>query len=340
MRHVRAPRASLRSAAALVCAALLAATLATPGMAAPASPRAPRWKVVVEPTAGYGFLDRAVARASRTVLVELYELADPTFEAALVAAAHRRVHVEVLLDRDYSAGTVNRPAFKWLTARRVAVRWANASYIFHEKAVVVDGATAYIGSGNLTAEYYATTRDFWLVDEQRADADAVTTTFGRDWRGGAPAPGPHGVDLVWSPDAEPLFLSLIGQARHTISIESEELSDTYVINALVAAARRHVAVHVTMTYSSEWRSAFDELVRAGVEIHVDHGEHPVYIHAKALCVDCTARAGTLVVGSQNLSYSSLAFNRELSVRTSDLAVLAPIDAVLREDFAAAAPYTG
>lgn len=306
-----------------------------------AAPTAPRWRVVVEPKAGYSFLDGAITRARRSVIVEMYELADPTFVADVIAASRRHVAVEVLLDRDYSAGYVNRPAFSTLSAHHVAVRWANSGSIFHEKALVVDGTTAYVGSGNLTAKYYATTRDFWVADPQRADVAAITSVFRADWAGGAPAPGPHGADLVWSPNAEPTFLALISHARRSITLESEELSDAYVIDALVAAARRHVAVHVTMTYSTEWRSAFRRLLAAGAAVHVFHGEHPVYIHAKALCVDCTTGArgtGTLVVGSQNLSYSSLAFNRELSIRTAARPLVAPIDAVLRGDFLAAPPY--
>lgn len=279
--------------------------------------------------------------AKHTVLVEMYELADPSFLSELYAARSRHVTVQVLLDKDYDAGSVNAPAYAALVAHHVAVHWTNASEIYHEKAVVVD-ATAYVGTGNLTAEYYATTRDFWIVDTQPADVAAIAATFHTDWRGAPPTTGPRGVDLVWSPDAEPTFLAAIAHAHHTIALETEELSDSYVVDALVAAARRHVAVHVTMTDSSEWHAAFNQLVAAGAVVHVDHGEHPVYVHAKALCVDCTHGThvtGTLLVGSQNLSYSSLAFNRELSLETSAPSLLAPIDAVLRGDFAAASSYT-
>jgi cardiolipin synthase A/B len=338
-RATRGQIVSVATSLAVVAMLTLAGTTASGA----AAPRAVRWRVMVEPAAGYGFLDHAVAAARHSVLVEMYELADPVFEDTLVADVHRHVHVQVLLDEDYDAGSVNQPAFALLTARHVAVRWANRAYLFHEKAVVVDGAVAYVGTGNLTAQYYATTRDFWVVDVQHADIDAVATTFRTDWGGAAPAPGPRGADLVWSPGAEATFLSLIDRAHHTISIESEELSDAYVLSALAAAARRHVVVHVTMTYSTAWRSAFDQLVAAGVQVHVDHGEHPIYIHAKALCVDCTTgphATGSLLVGSQNLSYTSLAFNRELSLGTSAAALVSPIDTVLRADFSAASPYTG
>lgn len=331
-----------RLATSLAAALVVAACAVLPAGAARAAERAAApLRAIVEPAAGYGFVSRAIAGARHSVDMEMYELADPAIVADLAAAERRHVTVEVLLDKEYDAGSVNAPAFSTLAADHVAVRWANGGSIFHEKALVIDAATAYVGTGNLTAEYYATTRDFWVVDTQHKDVAAIVATFRHDWLGGPPGPGPHGVDLLWSPNAEPAFLALIAHARHTIALESEELSDTYVVNALVAAARRHVAVHVTMTYSSEWRASFNELVAAGAVVHVDHGERPVYVHAKALCVDCTTGAhptGTLVVGSQNLSYSSLAFNRELSVETSDPALLSPIDAVLRSDFAHAGRY--
>ena len=328
------------TACALAGTSLAAAPLGAVGARA-TSAAVPAFRVVVEPAAGYGFLDRAIAGARHAVLVEMYELADPAIEDALIGAARRHVAVEVLLDQAYSGSTVNQPAYARLLAHHVAVRWAYPGAIFHEKAIVVDAATAYVGSGNLTAKYYATTRDFWVLDTQHADVAAIGAVFRTDWQRGPPTSGPRGADLVWSPNAEPTFLSLIGHAHRSITLESEELSDTYVVNALVAAARRHVAVHVTMTYSSAWRAAFDELVAAGAKVHVDRGEHPIYVHAKALCIDCATGAhasGTIVVGSQNLSYSSLAFNRELSIRTTAHAVVAPIDAVLRADFLAASPY--
>ena len=329
-----------RPATALLAALLAATVLAASPSALASAAATPKLKVVTEPAAGYGFLDRAVAGARHTVLVEMYELADATFEADLIAAASRHVAVQVLLDKDYDAGDVNQPAFAELSAHHVAVRWADASYIFHEKAVVVDGATAYVGTGNLTSEYYATTRDFWVVDTQHADVVAIAAVLHADWPGGPPAAGGHGADLVWSPGAQSAVVALINRARHSISLESEELSSKPVVAALVAAAHRHVVVHVTMTYDSSWRTEFAELLAAGAKVHVDHGESPVYIHAKALCVDCATPhvVGVVLVGSQNLSDYSLTRNRELSIETSAGSVVGPIDAILASDFAAASPY--
>lgn len=334
----RAPRGSSILALAL---AAVGPSLPSPLVrAVPTHPaaRASGLRVLVEPTAGFGFLASAIEGAKHRVLMEMYELDDPRIEAALEATASAHVVVEVLLDEAYAGRSENAAAVRALRAGHVDVRWANAGTIFHEKAVVVD-ATAYVGTANLTAQDYATTRDFWVVDRQPADVAAIVAAFDSDWRGGPPRPAPTGADLVWSPGALPVVLSLISSARHTIVLETEELSSTAVVDALVAAARRHVLVELTMTYSSQWQWAFTDLLKAHAHVHVDYGESPVYIHAKALCVDCTGGAhatGVVLVGSQNLATASLVWNRELSVRTSDSSVVGPIAAQLHADYAAAA----
>ena len=80
--------------------------------------------------------------------------------------------------------------------------WANDSEIFHQKTITVDGDESAIMTGNLTPQYYATTRDFVVMDSQPADVAAIETVFARDWAGAVPSPGLPGIDLVWSPGSE------------------------------------------------------------------------------------------------------------------------------------------
>ena len=76
--------------------------------------------------------------ARRSVDVEIYELEDDQAAAILAADARRGVRVRVLLDAHY-VGRYNEPAFSYLRARGVAVRWAPSQFdVTHEKAIVVD----------------------------------------------------------------------------------------------------------------------------------------------------------------------------------------------------------
>jgi phosphatidylserine/phosphatidylglycerophosphate/cardiolipin synthase-like enzyme len=126
-------------------------------------------------------------------------------------------------------------------------------------------------------------------------------------------------------------VSLIDAATTTLQVENEEMHSYAIDDALEVAARRGVDVTVVMTYSSEWTSAFDDLKAAGVHVRVDHGESPIYIHAKAICADCANGHGRAFVGSQNFSTSSLDYNRELGVVTSSPAVVTPLERIMAGD---------
>ncbi len=98
--------------------------------------------------------------------------------------------MRVLLDHEYSGGSVNQAAYSALSAAGVPVAWANDAEIFHQKTITVDGAESAIMTGNLTSQYYSTTRDFVVMDSQPADVAAIESVFASDWAGAAPSPGP------------------------------------------------------------------------------------------------------------------------------------------------------
>ena len=291
---------------------------------------------MVEPDAGPGPLYALLRSARRSVDVEIYELEDDQAEAILAADAERGVRVRVLLDEHY-VGRYNRPAFAFLQSHGVAVRWAPSRFdLTHEKAIVVDGRRAAIMSMNLTARYYASTRDFVLLDGVRADVAAVATTFDDDWtNGGLPASSPAG--LVWSPGAQDALVALIDSARHQLLVENEEMDDDAVTSALQAAARRGVKVEVVMTRESSWAAAFSALARGGVVVRTYSPSASLYIHAKAIVVDPGTARARAFVGSQNFSVASLLYNRELGLVTSRPAIVAALAAVIARDGAARPP---
>jgi phosphatidylserine/phosphatidylglycerophosphate/cardiolipin synthase-like enzyme len=263
----------------------------------------------------------------------MYELADPTAEATLATDASRGVDVRVLLDRDY-LGAANAAAFAYLGSHGVHVRWASSQVaITHEKSFVVDGALAVVMTGNLTSRYYATTRDFAVVDRDRSDVAAIEAVFQLDWADEAGTPDP-GSDLVWSPGSEGPLLSLIGSARRSLLIENEEMEAAPVVSALEAAARRGVDVELVMTRSSEWYGAFDALSRAGVRIHTLGPDASLYIHAKVVDVD----ASRVFIGSENFSVESMQYNRELGLVTTDRTIVGQVTETLEADYAEAEPW--
>jgi phosphatidylserine/phosphatidylglycerophosphate/cardiolipin synthase-like enzyme len=337
-------------AAVLIAACAWAAT----SLGAPATTSATaEYRFVQYPDAGFGGLHQQITGARRTIDMEMYELADPTAERDLAAAAARGVRVRVLLDKAFNGGEVNAPAFRYLGAHGVAVRWAPAGYIFHIKATTLDEATTDISSANLTARYYPTTRDAEIVDRNPAQVQSVEQTFANDWAAGqAGTPSTQTVQapgLVWSPNtgsgtAETALVRQIGAARSTIDFESEELADPAIYGALAADARRGVRCRIVMTRSSDWDSAFGVVTRAGCQVHLfPDSATALYIHEKLILDDPASSGESMLLGSQNASVTSLTRNRELGIvlrrAGGGAAAIASAAASFDSDFQQASPWS-
>jgi cardiolipin synthase A/B len=309
--------------------------------AAAASPAPAEYRLLIEPANGLSDIYNLITSARHTVDMTMYELADPVAEADLVADAKRGVKVRVVLDQNL-ARSYNTGAYDYLAAHGVEVHWAPRSYdVTHQKTLTVDGAVSVVMTLNLTSEYYATSRDFAVIDRNPADVAAIGTVFDADFAGDPASPEPAGADLVWSPGADARLVSVIGSARHAIYVENEEMSEYTIVDALEADARRGVDVEVVMTYQSSWGSNFDKLARAGVHVRTYAADADLYIHAKVIDVDPGYGDEQLVIGSQNFSWASLQYNRELSL---DLGpgqdrIIAAVAATVRSDYAGGTPWT-
>lgn len=321
------------------------------GLATAASSRAPLasrasasragLSLIVEP-GGTGPIDSLLTSARHSLDMTMYELADPVAEADLVSDASRGVDVRVVLDRNREQ-YANTPAYNYLSAHGVKVHWAPSSYeATHEKAVVVDagypGQAALIMTLNMTSRYYATTRDFAVVDHNAADVAAIASVFDADYDSDESAPAPTGSDLVWSPGSEPALLALIGSARHNLEVENEEMANAQVVSALKAAAKSGVVTHVTMTDDSSYSSNFSKLEAAGVDVHLyPDNTTALYIHAKVIVVDAGTASEKAFVGSENFSTASMGYNRELGIITNDPVMVNELAKTLSQDYDGAAP---
>jgi phosphatidylserine/phosphatidylglycerophosphate/cardiolipin synthase-like enzyme len=294
--------------------------------------------LIIEPDAGMTPIYQLLSAARRSLDMTMYELVDPTAESVLADDAARGVRVRVVLDRRLE-GRRNQPAYDYLRSRGVDVVWASSRYFAtHEKTFVIDGSTAVVMSLNLTDRYYATSRDVALVDRDPSDAVAIESVFNADFRG-ADTGTPAADDLVWSPQqSEADLLALIAGARHSISLESEELSSQAVIHALVAAARRGVGVSLVMTYDAAAVPGLNTVVAAGGQVRLLHGESPLYIHAKLLTVDPGVPGARAFVGSENLSDASLLHDRELGIVLVAPHLVAQVAATIRADLSAGQPW--
>jgi cardiolipin synthase A/B len=265
------------------------------------------------------------------VRMTMYELTDPAAVNALIDAHNRGLDTRVILDTAFRGRQTNAATFQELSDAGVAVKWAPNGVIYHQKTITVDDATAAVGTGNLMPQYYATGRDAWVLDTNPTDVAAIAATFDTDYTSepsGRPPPATPAPNLIWSPMARASFLQHIDQATQSIDLTNEELKDRPVISALDKAAQRGVHCRIVMTENPAWTNALAEVSAAGCSVHLfPNTESVLYIHEKMLLTDNTS----LIIGSQNLSTTSLVENRELSLAL-DTAVAAELIAAVQSTF--------
>jgi cardiolipin synthase len=306
-----------------------------PSGALPAAPSG-ALSLLTEPDQGLAPVYALITTARRSIDLTMYELVDVQAEIALVTAAHRGVDVRIVLDTNRER-QANQPAYDLLRAAGAHVVWADSRYeATHEKAMVVDDQLAVVMTLNLTSRYYATTRDFAVLDRDPADVAAIETVFVADYdhakTTGAALPPGH--DLVWSPGpSQQALLALINAAHRTLAVENEELASKPVLAALVAAAHRRVSVTLVMTDQSDWHAGFSTLTQAGAKVEVYAADASLYIHAKVVIADAGQPGGRAFVGSENFSAASLDRNRELGLITADPTVVHALAATLNSDAA-------
>ena len=294
--------------------------------------------LITEPEAGIAPVLSLIQQASSSIDLVMYQLKDTDIEQALAADQKRGVLVRVLLNGGYygkKESTGNDAAYQYLSSNGVSVQWSPTYFaLTHQKTLVVDGKTAMIMTMNLTPQYYASGREFIVVDSDSADVTAIEAAFADDWKSGH-ASASNGDSLVWSPGSEQALLALINGAQTSLDIYNEEMADTNITNALEDAVRRGVRVHIEMTYASNWKKAFIALVAAGASIHTFAAKAPLYIHAKVIIAD----EDKAFIGSENFSSNSLNKNRELGIIVSDQATISSLEATFQKDWANATPFS-
>ncbi len=321
------------AALAATCCGSAALTTAPPAHAADAN-----YQLIQEPDAGYAPIIGLISGATRSVRMTMYELTDPAAVNALIDDHNRGVDARVILDAAFHGRQTNAGTFQQLTDAGVAVRWAPNGVIYHQKTITVDDATAAVGTGNLEPQYYSTSRDAWVLDTNPADVAAIAATFDTDYTSppsGRPPEATPAPNLIWSPMARASFLQHIDQATRSIDLTNEELKDRAVLSALDKAASRGVQCRIVMTENPAWTRAVAEVSAAGCSVHLfPNTESGLYIHQKMLLTDNTS----LIIGSQNLSTTSLIENRELSLAL-DTAIapelISAVESTFDADYAAA-----
>jgi phosphatidylserine/phosphatidylglycerophosphate/cardiolipin synthase-like enzyme len=296
--------------------------------------------LIVEPDDGRSLVLEILNAAKTSIDLTIYEITDSQIMLALESAQKRKVAVRVLYDWFSFTARMQQtditPAIAQLTKAGIQCKQAPREFeVTHEKAFVVDGATAIVMSFNLTREYFGHTRDFGIVTTVPAEVAEIAAVFEADWSGQPAAP--KVASLLWSPvNSRTKLTALIGGAAKTLDVYCEEIDDPGTLGALVAAAKRGVKVRFMVAVLAG-EGKINGNAR-GITFLTGGGVSAVcksflYIHAKMILADTGQPAARAYIGSENLSCVSLGENRECGILVSDPAILQRIESTYNADWA-------
>lgn len=270
-------------------------------------------------------------QAQSSIRFKIYLLSDSTTREALMAAAQRGVDVRVLIEREPTGGgESNQTSYAILQEGGVQVRWAPGSFrMTHEKSAVIDDRHALIATFNYTNSSFAHNREYGLIVNESQIVSDIAAIFDADWAGKAVslrADSP----LVLSPDnSRQRLLELIDGARTSLWLEQATLLDDEITAHLSKAAQKGITVRFIgpQRKNAPDRATphYEKLRQAGAQVALL--ADPL-VHAKVIVVD----GERALLGSINLSFSSLDLNRELGIITSDASVLARLQDTLSRDW--------
>jgi len=290
--------------------------------------------VIVEPSDSASQLLASIQAAQSSIHMTMYLLTWSSVVDALVAKKQAGLDVEVVLNQSFpSPGQSNDPVFAQLQAAGVNVVWAPSAFQYtHEKAVIIDGTSAWIMTMNVTFSSPTQNREYLALDTDPDDVAEAEQIFQADLTGTPITP--TGKLVVAPGGARPALLALIDGATTTLQVEDEELSDDAIVTALVAAHDRGVTVRVVLsddTPTSAQSSAVQTLESDGIEVRK---LSTPYVHAKAIVADQTLA----FVGSENLTQNSLDANRELGLVFDTPSEVSKVVVTVGGDFASGVAY--
>jgi cardiolipin synthase A/B len=292
-------------------------------------------KLIVMPDDTIEPILAAIGAAAKSLRIKMFSLSDRRVLSALLKAHKRKVKIRILLNPARHSGELqNRGARTMLLDAGIDVLDTNPAFtVTHEKSMVVDDATAVIGSLNWDPENFAETREFAVISNHLDEVAEVTECFEADWNR-QPFQPRRPSNLIWCPvTGRDRIAQFIDEAKHSLFVQNERYQDAIMVEHLVRAKLRGVNVHVMTRPSHSLRArklvegVGDLRIMNDVGIGIHRMKH-LKLHAKVLLAD-KARA---VLGSINLTTSSFDERRELAIHLKDRDVVSRLAKVLHDDW--------
>jgi phosphatidylserine/phosphatidylglycerophosphate/cardiolipin synthase-like enzyme len=137
--------------------------------------------LVVSPINSRNAFTSLIKNAHSALLVEAEEMQDNAIEQAIVDAAKRGVHVQVILPAPRnSSDDNNREGIQTIQQGGAQVKEDKKLYM-HAKIIVADGQKVFVGSENISTASLERNRELGLIVSDQNVITTLQQTFQQDW---------------------------------------------------------------------------------------------------------------------------------------------------------------
>jgi cardiolipin synthase A/B len=277
----------------------------------------------------------AINAAEKSIRVKMFVFSDPEMLKAIIAAHHRGVKVQIMLNPARRDGKEeNQESRHLLRKAGIDVIDSNPAFdLTHEKSMVIDEKTAFVKSLNWDTKNLTETRDYAVVTDHPQEVQEIVECFEADWQR-RPFDGSPDSHLIWcSGNGRERIAHFIDEAKHSLWLQNERYQDPVIIERLVRANRRGVKIHVMARPPHKLKK--EKLIEGvgGLRIMDDvgikiHKLRHLKLHAKMLLADGVKA----IVGSINLTPGSFDSRRELAIEVHEDEVVDRLHDIVRQDW--------
>ncbi len=278
----------------------------------------------------------AIDAAAKSLRIKMFALSDTRILEALIGAHKRGVKIRVMLNPARRTGEIqNKGSRSVLREAGVDVLDSNpAFFVTHEKSMVVDDKTTFIGSLNWEPDNFEKTRDYAVITTIAREVNEVIDCFEADWSRQSYVPR-RSSDLIWCPGSGRGHIArFIDDAKRSLYVQNERYQDAVIVEHLVRAKLRGVKVHIMTRPSHSLRA--EKLVEGIGELRImqDVGigirkiKHLCCMWRKMLLAD----GSRAIVGSINLTPGSFDKRRELAIRLNEHDMVSRLSKIVRGDW--------
>ncbi|MFT3697803.1 MAG: DVUA0089 family protein [Kofleriaceae bacterium] len=296
----------------------------------PLEPRTATPELFIGPTDWEASIEAAIDSAQTSLDVQMYLFTVTDIANHIITAQQERgVQVRVLMDS--SEASNNTAVKKLLDNAQVPNHLDPTVFNYaHAKYMILDHDRAVILSGNFNVGATNSERNYGFIDRDLDDVADLQAIYESDWAAG-PEPDLSCTRLIVSPiNSKDRVIAHIDSAMHTLDIEVLYLDDTDVRAAIVRALGRHVAIRIMLSdpaknpQNTATQTYFNGM---GIPTKILLAN---YLHTKMIQAD-----GVAMVGSENMSLTSLTKNREVGALLFETVPAGQVAAQYEKDWAAA-----